>query len=135
MALSLHLTFKLGVTITLLQGFSYCLASFCKQRIEYWGGDTREVYRLSKKNRLICCRADAHHLCKAAFLAKKIPVPKCTACDCLLHQNGKLHIDFCGAVDHTFARRETLNAAKFWKSHICSQLASMQYMSRHICLQ
>ena len=55
---------------------------------------------------MTCCGADAHPLCKAVFLSKKILVPKCPVCDCHLHQNGKLHTDFCGAADYIYIYKE-----------------------------
>lgn len=77
---------------------------------------------------MTCCGADAHPLCKAVFLSKKILVPKCPACDCHLHQNGKLHTDFCGAADYIYlqgGRREKTKFVEEWErtihtSHLCN---------------
>ena len=76
----------------------------CNRPLECWGGDTLEMYIFSEESRFLCCGADAHQLCRMQFLAKRWP--KCPACQCYLEPNRKLHIDFCGAGDYIFARRE-----------------------------
>ena len=76
----------------------------CNRPLECCGGDTLETYIFSEGSRFLCCGADAHRLCRMQFLAKGWP--KCLACQCYLEPNGKLNIDFCGAGDYIFARRE-----------------------------
>ena len=77
----------------------------CNHPLECWGGDTRDANIFINETRFLCCGADSHHLCRMQFLAKKWP--NCPACQCYLKPNGKLHIDFCGAGDCIFARRES----------------------------
>jgi len=42
----------------------------CREDIECWGGDTREVYEFSKAHRFVCCGADAPLICEMPFLSR-----------------------------------------------------------------